>query len=124
MNLDLDEIMVFSSQCASEIVREYAMLCDLKGLPQNLGFLTSQITRYLCKDIENSAIRKCAVNWQVGILISQARKVASVSENARPEAIKVLNELHKNFVTHCEGYEATLFQIQNAAETPNRSMKM
>lgn len=124
MNIDSDEIMLFSSQCASEIVREYAMLSELNGLSTNLGFLTSEISEYLCKDNENAAVRKCAVTWQVGVLVAQARRVPNLSGNIRAEAVEILNDLHKNFVSHCESHEKTLFHIQNTIQTPTRSMKM
>lgn len=125
MNIDSNEILLFSTQCASDIVKEYGILNDINALKENATYLLSEISSYLSEDGADVVVRKCAVQWQSGLLISQARKIPLVSDDARKVAENNINHLHKNFIAQCRENEHLFVQTRNKIEhTSSRPLKM
>lgn len=124
MNIDLDDIMLFASQVVSDVMKEYGCLNNVEKVKDTGKFLLPKIVQYLTQDGTNTNVRKCAVNMQLAVLISQARKLSTTNEQDLQPIINVLNDLHQNFIRHCQGYEEFLTQTQNSVDIPSRSLKM
>lgn len=124
MNIDSDEILLFSTQCASDIIKEYGILNDINALKHNATYLLSAISSYLSEDGADVVVRKCAVQWQSGLLISQARKIPLVSDEARRVAENNINHLHKNFIDQCRANEHLFVAARAKIEHSSRPLKM
>lgn len=124
MNIDSNEIVLFATQCASDIIKEYGILNDINALKHNATYLLSAISSYLSEDGADVVVRKCAVQWQSGLLISQARKIPLVSDEARRVAENNINHLHKNFIDHCRANEHLFVAARAKIEHSSRPLKM
>lgn len=124
MNIDSNEIVLFATQCASDIIKEYGALNNINALKENATYLLSEITSYLSEDGADVAVRKCAVQWQSGLLISQARKIPLVSDEARKVAVNNTNHLHKNFIDQCRANEHLFVAARAKIEHSSRPLKM
>lgn len=125
MNIDSNDILLVATQCATDIIKEYGPLNDINSLKENASYLLSEITSYLSEDGADVVVRKCAVQWQSGLLISQARKIPVVSDDARKVAVNNTNNLHKNFIAQCRASEQLFVQTRNKIEnTSSRPLKM
>lgn len=124
MNIDLDDIMLFASQAVGDVMKEYGRLTNVEKVKDNGKFLLPKIVQYLTQDALHTTVRKCAVNMHLAVVISQARKLATTNEQDLQPIINVLNDLHQNFIRHCQGYEEFLTQTQNSVNIPSRSLKM
>lgn len=125
MNIDSNDIMLYATQCVCEIMKDYGPISDLHGLKHNATFLLAAITAYLSEDTNDPVVRKCAVQWQAGLVISQARKIPLLASDAQKGALDTMNDLHKNFVDHCRTHEQLFVQTRIKIEnTPSRPLKM
>ena len=125
MKIDSNEILLFATQCSTDIIKEYGALNDINALKNNASYLLSEITSYLSEDGADVVVRKCAVQWQSGLLISQARKIPLVSDDARKVAVNNTNHLHKNFIAQCRASEHLFVQTRTKIEnTSSRPLKM
>ena len=124
MNIDLDDIMLFASQAVGDVMKEYGRLNNVEKVKDNGKFLLPKIVQYLTQDALHTTVRKCAVNMHLAVVISQARKLSTTTEQDLQPIIHVLNDLHQNFIRHCQGYEEFLTQTQNSVNIPSRSLKM
>lgn len=120
MNIDVDDIMLFTSQSVSRLICEYAKQRHVKSLEENAKFLVEQITSYLSEDGAPLAVKKASVEFQVGVMVGVLYKITPIqNEQEYRAAFQSINQLHQNFVAYCKQNENLFVGAYTAMLNPS-----
>lgn len=125
MNIDMDDIMLFSSQAVTNLMKECGHINTVEEVKENGKSLLAQTVQYLSQDMVNLTSRKCAVQMHLAVMISQARRLSvKLKEKDCIATVDILNNLYEDFIDHCQVFENFLMQPQNSVEFSSRTPKM